>query len=103
MTNLVFLQQAQAQGNPWTMLILLILLFIIMYLFMVRPQAKRQKELQKFRDSLKEGDRVVTIGGIYGKVAQVKDSTIVLEVAPNVKMKFDKSAILRDTSDLEQR
>ena len=104
MTNFVFLQQATAQqSNPWSMLIFLGLLFLIMWLFMIRPQAKKQKELQKFRDSLKEGDRVVTIGGIYGKVAQVKDNTVVLEVAPNVKMKFDKSAILRDTSDLEQR
>ncbi len=104
MTNFVFLQQAAAQqGNPWSMLIFLGLLFVIMWLFMIRPQAKRQKELQKFRASLKEGDRVVTIGGIYGKVAQVKDTTVVLEVAPNVKIKFDKTAILRDHTDLEQK
>ncbi len=103
MTNFVFLQQAAQQGNPWSMLIFLGLLFLIMWLFMIRPQAKKQKELQKFRDSLKEGDRVVTIGGIYGKVSQVKDKTVVLEVAPNIKMTFDKSAILRDTGDLEQR
>ena len=70
---------------------------------MIRPQSKKQKELQKFRDSLKEGDRVITIGGIHGKVAQIKDNAVILEVANNVKMKFDKSAILRDTSDLEQR
>ncbi len=99
MTQIIFLQQAQ-QGNPWSMFIFLILLFAIMWLFMIRPQQKRQKELKKFRDSLHEGQRVVTIGGIYGKVAQIKENKVVLEVAPNVKITFDKSAILRDTSDM---
>lgn len=103
MTNFVFLEQPAQQGNPWSMLIFLGLLFVIMYFFMIRPQAKRQKELQKFRNSLKEGDRVITIGGIHGKVAHIKENTIILEVAPNIKMKFEKSAILRDSSDLEQR
>ncbi len=102
MTHFIFLQQAQ-QGNPWSMLIFLLLLFLIMWLFMIRPQQKRQKELEKFRSSLKEGDRVVTIGGIYGKVAQIKDDRIVLEVAPNIKMTFAKSSIMRDTSDLQQQ
>ena len=99
--QVVFLQQAQ-QGNPWSMLILLVLLFVIMYVFMILPQRKRQKELDKFRNSLKEGQRVVTVGGIYGKVSQVKEKTVVLEVAPNVKITFDKSSILRNENDLQQ-
>ncbi len=104
MTNFVFLQAAQPQqGNPWSMFIFLILLFVIMYFFMIRPQAKRQKELRKFRESLQEGDKVVTIGGIYGKVAQIKDNKVVLEVANGVKITFDKSSILRDPSDLQQQ
>ncbi len=103
MTQIIFLQQASQQGSALSMFIFLLLLFVIMWLFMVRPQQKRQKELKKFRDSLKEGDRVVTIGGIYGKVVQLKDHKVVLEVAPNVKITFDKSSILRDTSDLPQQ
>ncbi len=104
MTHFVFLQQAAPQqGNPWSMFIFLLLLFLIMYFFMIRPQAKRQKELRKFRESLKEGDRVVTIGGIYGKVVKVDNNKVVLEVAPNVKISFDKSAILRDPGDLQQQ
>ncbi len=99
MTQIIFLQQA-SQQSAWSMFIFLLLLFLIMWLFMIRPQQKRQKELKKFRDSLKEGDRVVTIGGIYGKVAQIKENKVVLEVAPNVKITFDKSAILRDTGDM---
>ena len=102
MTHFIFLQQAQ-QGSAWSMLIFLLLLFLIMWLFMIRPQQKRQKELEKFRSSLKEGDRVVTIGGIYGKVSQIKDDRIVLEVAPNIKMTFAKSSIMRDPSDLQQQ
>ena len=65
---------------------------------MVRPQNKKRKELQNMRDTLKKGDSVVTIGGIHGKVAEVKDSTIVLSVDQNVKIKVDKSAVSMDES-----
>jgi preprotein translocase subunit YajC len=65
---------------------------------MVRPQNKKRKELQNMRDTLKKGDSVVTIGGIHGKVAEVKDSTIVLSIDQNVKIKVDKSAVSMDES-----
>ena len=105
MLNAVLLQAAQpsAAGNFYSMLILLILFFVIMYFFMILPQQKRQKELKKFRDNLKEGDKVVTIGGIYGKVAKVKEHVVVLEVAPDVKITVDKNSIYRDQRDLGQR
>ncbi len=103
MINTIFLQAAPQQGNSTSMLIFLVLLFVIMYFFMIRPQSKRQKELRKFRESLKEGDKVVTIGGIYGKVTQVKDTTVTLEIAPDVRIKIDKTSILRDPSDLQQQ
>jgi len=104
MINTIFLQAAAPQqGNSTSMLIFLVLLFVIMYFFMIRPQSKRQKELRQFRESLKEGDKVVTIGGIYGKVTQVKDTTVTLEIAPDVRIKIDKTSILRDPSDLQQQ
>lgn len=71
-----------------------ILIIAVFYFFMIRPQQKRQKELNNFRDALKKGDQIVTTGGIYGKVSEVKDDVIVVEVAEGVKMRFDKSAIL---------
>ena len=60
---------------------------------------KRQKELQKFRDALQKGDKVVTTGGIYGKIDEIKDNYIFLEVAPNVKLRVDKSVVLKDITD----
>ncbi len=91
------------QGNPMMSLVFLVMIIVIFYLFMIRPQVKRQKELAKYRASLQKGDKVVTTGGIYGKVNDVKDNTVTLEIAPNVHIKVDKSAILKDASDLSQQ
>ena len=66
---------------------------------MIRPQLKRQKEMAKFRAALQKGDKVVTTGGLYGKIEEIKDNIIVLEIAPNVKVKVDKSVVLNDMSD----
>lgn len=71
----------------------LLLIIAIFYFFMIMPQQKKQKKLNAFRDNLQNGDKVVTIGGIYGRVREVKDNTIILEVADGVRIKFDKSAI----------
>ena len=78
------------------------LVFVVMYFFMIRPQTKRQKELRKFQESLQKGDKIVTTGGIYGKIWEVRDQYIIIEVDDNVKIRCDKSAILRDPSDLQQ-
>lgn len=74
-------------------IVMIVLIFVIFYFFMIRPQRKRQKELADFRSSLQIGDQVMTIGGIHGKVAEIGADYIVLEVANNVKIKFDKNAI----------
>ena len=78
----------------------LILIFVVFYFFMIRPQMKRQKELKTYRDSLQKGDRVVTTGGLYGKVTEVSDQTVHMEISPNVHVKVDKYAVLKDASDL---
>ena len=95
-------EQAQQQGSPWTMWIMLALIFGVMYFFMIRPQKKQQKELQKFRDSLQKGDKVVTIGGVYGTVVEVKDATVLVEVDNGVKVRFSKQALIKDFSDSQQ-
>ena len=66
----------------------------------MRPQQKKQKELVKFRDSLQKGDKVVTIGGIYGTVAEIKERVVLLEVDNNVKIRVDKSSLVKDISDV---
>ena len=70
-----------------------IFIFIIMYFVMIRPQKKRQEQQQKLVSSLKSGDRVVTNAGIHGLIANVKETTVLLKVADNVKIEIDKSAI----------
>lgn len=93
--NTLFLQAAQSQGGGLQMVIMMVVLFAIVYFFMIRPQNKRQKEIQKFRNALQVGQNVVTIGGIHGTVKGIneEEGTITLEVATGVKMVFAKDAI----------
>ena len=107
MNLIILLQTAPQQGGNaaggWTMWVMLLLIFVIMWFFMIRPQRKQQKELQKFRDGLSKGDKVVTIGGIYGTVAEIKDKTLLLEIDNNVKIKVDKNSVVKDFSDAQQQ
>lgn len=99
MNKIFFLQVSEVDDNSGILNIaFLVIIFVIFYFFMVRPQNKKRKELQNMRDTLKKGDSVVTIGGIHGKVAEVKDSTIVLSIDQNIKIKVDKSAVSMDES-----
>ena len=93
---------AQPQGGGWTMWVMLALIFVVMWFFMIRPQKKQQKELQNFRDGLKKGDKVVTIGGIYGTVCEVKEGTVLLEVDNNVKIRVSKNALIKDFTEQPQ-
>lgn len=94
---------AAGQQSPYTMWIMLGLLFVVFYFFMIRPQNKKQKELKAFRESLNVGDKVITIGGIYGKVSQIKeDGSVLLEIDNNVRIRLDKSSIVKDTSGIAQ-
>lgn len=74
------------------------LMFVVFYLFIIRPQMKKTKEEKAFREGLKKGDRVVTIGGLHGKIAELKDTTVLLDVGEGQKLKFEKSAVSKDNS-----
>ena len=89
------LQAAPAQqGSGWSMVIMLVVMFAIMYFFMIRPQQKKQKEAQNFRNSLTVGQEVITIGGIYGTVRNVElNGVVTLEVASGVKIRVHKDGI----------
>ena len=100
--NMFTLLQAAApaaQGGGGSMWIMLALIFVVMWFFMIRPQRKQQKELQNFRDALKKGDKVVTIGGIYGTIAEVKEDSVLIEVDSNVKLRVSKQALVKDFTD----
>lgn len=88
----------QAQGSGMGMLIMMVAIFAIMWLFMIRPQQKKQKEIRNFQNALKEGDKVVTGGGIYGTVKRIDlaANTVELEVARGVVITVDKSSVYAD-------
>jgi preprotein translocase subunit YajC len=84
------------------MWVMLAVIFVIMWLFMIRPQRKQQKELQAFRDGLKKGDKVVTVGGIYGEIVEVNEKTALIRVDGDTKLRVDKQGLVRDNSDMQQ-
>jgi len=98
----ILLQGSAAPGssNPLTSLLPLILIIVVFYFFMIRPQVKRQRELKDYRNTLQKGDKIITTGGIYGKITDIKDQTVTVEIADNIRIRVDKNAILKDTSDL---
>jgi preprotein translocase subunit YajC len=89
------------QSNPLVTFLPLILVFVVFYFFMIRPQMKKQKEMNTYRSSLKRGDKVITTGGIYGKIYEVKDNYVTIDVGGDIKLKVDKSALLKDPSTEE--
>ena len=87
-------------GNPIMNFLPIILIVVVFYFFMIRPQMKKSKEQTKFREALKKGDRVVTIGGIHGKIVEVSDKTFMIEVEGGVKLKIERSAVSMDNSTM---
>lgn len=98
MTTLLMQAPAGAAGGGSMMWIMLIAMFVIMYFFMIRPQNKKQKEIANFRKSLQVNQQVITAGGIYGIIKEINDNQVVLEIAPNVRIKIDKNSIFADAS-----
>src|SRR5574344_1446018 len=100
--TLLLLQAGTPDGGGSMMWIMLIAMFAIMYFFMIRPQNKKQKEIAKFRKSLEVGQAVITAGGIHGKIKEITDNYVVLEIEDNVKIKIDKNALFAAASDVNQ-
>lgn len=80
-------------GSPYSGIIMIVLLFVIMYFFMIRPQQKQRKQVEKQRAALKTGDKIVTAGGIYGKIKEINDTTFLIEISDGVKIKIDKTSV----------
>lgn len=83
------------------MWVMLALIFVVFYFFMIRPQQKKQKELQKQRESMKKGDKVITAGGIYGIIKEVNDTTFLVEVAKDTVIKIDKGSVYASAEDAQ--
>ncbi|MEE9463550.1 MAG: preprotein translocase subunit YajC [Bacteroidales bacterium] len=97
---LIFLMPQSPDKSPVPSFVFLLLIIVVFYFFMIRPQMKKQKDLKSYRENLSKGDKVVTTGGIYGKLLDIKDQTVTVEIADNVRIKIDKNAILKDSTDL---
>ena len=99
MTNII-LQAQSAQGGGMSMIIMMVAIFAIMWFFMIRPQQKKQKEIQKFQNSLAEGTQVITGGGIYGTVKKIDLANGIIEVkiADGVVIKVDKGYVFKDNA-----
>lgn len=93
--------QEGGESNPLTSLLPIILIIVVFYFFMIRPQVRKQKELRTFRDSLQKGDKIITSGGIYGKINNIQDNVITVDIGNGIIIKVDKSAVLKDNSDLQ--
>jgi preprotein translocase subunit YajC len=101
----IFLMGAPTEGaepNPMGTFLPLILIVVVFYLFFIRPQTKKNKELRKFRENIKKGDKIVTIGGVHGKILEVKEKTIIIETEGQGRLKIEKSAISTSGASEEQ-
>lgn len=95
-TNYIVLMMGPQGGqgqSPYFSFIFILLLIFVFYFFMIRPQMKKQKEQAKFKESIQKGDKVVTIGGVHGKIVEINDKTFVIEVEGGMKLRIEKSAV----------
>jgi len=92
-------QQEGGEGSGWMSFLPLILIIVVFYFFFIRPQMKKSKDQKKFRESIQKGQKVLTIGGIHGKIVELQETTVTLEVENGVRFRIEKSAIASSTSD----
>lgn len=91
--NFLPLLQAEAGGGGLSGMLMIVAMIVIFYFFMIRPQSKKQKEIKKAREAMQTGDRVVTAGGIHGKIKEISEDTIIMEIANGVCIKVDKASV----------
>ncbi|MDR2928358.1 MAG: preprotein translocase subunit YajC [Cytophagaceae bacterium] len=101
--NVLFLQAAAESPNWMMQFGPLILLVVVFYFFLIRPQQKRAKDLRSYRESLKKGDNIIVAGGIYGRVYEIKENKVVVEISDNVRITVDKSAVMMDMTDVAKK
>jgi preprotein translocase subunit YajC len=91
--------QGTGGGSMASSLILMVLIFVVFYFFFIRPQVKRQKDQKKYREALAKGQKIITIGGIHGKIIELQETTCTIEVEGGVKLRIEKSAVASDAQD----
>lgn len=89
---------ASGSSSTWYSFLPLILIVVVFYLFFIRPQMKRSKDQKKFRESLEKGQKVITVGGIHGRIVEIQETTVTIEVEGQVRLRVEKSAIAIDNT-----
>ena len=97
---MILLQASSAAGSGMSSILMIVALIAIFYFFMIRPQSQKQKKINNFRAGLSKGDKVMTAGGIYGKIREIKEKTVVLEIADGVRITIDKGSIYESMQDV---
>ena len=109
MNLLTILLQAPLPPEPssgigqYSTIVLIVAMIAIMYFLMIRPQQKRQKEIQKTRNAMKNGDKVITAGGIHGRIKEVSDASLLIEVADGIRIRVEKSSVYASPEDIQQK
>ena len=94
--TVLLMQPSEDGGGGYQSLLFLLLIIVVFYMFFIRPQMKKSKDLRRYRENLKKGDRVITIGGIHGKIVEMQDKSVTIEVEGQNRLKIEKSAIAMD-------
>lgn len=102
LTSIFMQEAAAAQGSGMSSIFMIVALVVVFYFFMIRPQNKERKRMRDFINSLAVGDKVKTASGVYGKIKEIKETQVILEVADNVKIKIDKNYIVAPAEAPEQ-
>ncbi|MDR1199952.1 MAG: preprotein translocase subunit YajC [Prevotellaceae bacterium] len=103
MKSLIILQENAGGGGGTMMLLMMAAIFAVMYFFMIRPQQKKQKQIAQMRNSLQKGDKIITAGGIYGIIVEMKENYVLVEIDKDVKIRVDRTTIFKDTSDIQSQ
>lgn len=103
--NILLQASGQAQGgaSAYSGILMMVVIIAIFYFFMIRPQQKRQKDIQKARDAMKVGDKVITAGGIYGKIKDIAGNHMLIEVSEGVRIRVDKASVFASSEDAQQQ
>jgi len=101
--QLIFLQAEPGvgQGSPYSMIFMIVAFVAIFYFFMIRPQQKRQKDIQRSRDAMKIGDKVIVAGGIHGRIKEIAETSMIIEISEGVRIRVDKASVFASSEDLQ--
>ena len=103
----ILLQAPQAPAatgmGSYSTILMIVAMIAIMYFLMIRPQQKKQKEIQKARNAMKSGDKVITAGGIHGRIKEISETTLLIEVADGIRIRVEKSSVYASPEDIQQK